>query len=453
MSTEPLLVVLPSGQRVLLTEGLVVGRGADCGLRLEDGSVSSRHAAFRKVGDQWIIQDLNATNGTWLRGERVLGSAPLTSGDSLILGAVTLQVESAAPAPPPLPLQPPPLPYAPPPLLPPPVPVAWAPPPLPPPPRTRRIWPWMLAGLLLVGSMGALAWTFRDRMLGGTETPVKALVGFRQEAETSAPGAFTHVQAPAVRLRELNQTLFPTVDPVAGWAYHFGHSLVVPGALQEGRQAVLFYNPWSDIALLTVWEGQSRMVDLEALPGEALRKSGTPPLGGAPGWMRQQAYGPFAVGQSTAQTVKAFEEAFSRHANPELALPWLVAPNVREGCRVACALQFAQILKSLVDFSATADAPARIGFIRAMAEGKGALQGASGTPPESEAALRTLPDGAWAGFRPTAMVQAGEKVLVLSHHKSRPDLFLGVVLHPAEDGLRPQRLDLLSFNGCYGALR
>ncbi len=472
MSPDPSLVVLSSGQRIPLREGLTLGRGTDCDIRLEDGSVSSRHAAFRRIGAGWIVQDLNATNGTWLQGERVVGSAPLQEGDTLGLGAMLLRVEGLQPEgttafpppllPPPPPLPPafpPPLPQAVPPPLPtqayqpPPIPAAaWRPPQVPPPTQKRggRGWLWILAALLL-GGLGALGWVLKDRFLGGSETPVKALVTFRQEAEAGAPGAFTRVQAPLQRLRDLNQTLFPTAEPAAGWAYHFGHSLVAPGGINGRRQAVLFYNPWSDVGLVTVWEGETRITDLEAIPGEALRNGGKAPLGGVPGWMRPQAYGPFAVGHATAQTVKAFETAFAQQTDLELALPWLASGNAREGCRVACALQFAQVLKSLVDFSAAADVPARIAFIRMLAEGKAALQGASATPPESEAALRKLPAGAWACFRPTVMVKTGDKVLVMAHHKTQPDLFLGVVLHPAEDGLRPERLDLLSFNGCYGA--
>ena len=462
------LVLLSTGRRIPLKEGLTIGRGPDNEVLLQDSSVSTHHASFVKVGAGWQVQDLDSTNGSWLNGTRVYGTAPIAEGDALRLGAVEFRVEGLAAFPPPLsaPVRPPPMPSMSP--LPPPMPASHSqlPPALPPPmlappppplPSPRPMAkPKSHAGLWISLSACALlllltgAWFLRDLLLpqGG----MSGILAFREAVGKDPREAFAEVQAPK-QLAELNQVLWPTVEPEAGWAYFFRTCLVTSGARIGKRQAVLFYHPWSDTAFVTQWENQKKLIDMEMLPGEALRKGGARPYGGILGWTRLQAYAPPAVGMVTAQTLKAFEQAFARETSLETALPWLVRSQAREACRVACSLQFAQVVKSLVTFSASYDQPARIGFIRLLALGDAAVAQAPGTPPESAKALRNLPAKAWSGFQPTAFVDTEAKVLVMAHHRESPDLFLAVVFRREGAELIPERLDLLSFNACYGALK
>jgi hypothetical protein len=70
----------------------VIGRSDDVDLRLDDISVSRRHALITYVAGCWVITDLGSRNGTWLNGWRLPGPAPVSPGDLLDLGSCRLVV-------------------------------------------------------------------------------------------------------------------------------------------------------------------------------------------------------------------------------------------------------------------------------------------------------------------------------------------------------------------------
>ena len=64
----------------------IVGRDGKCDMTLSDDSVSRRHAMVRKTNDdQFIIEDLGSSNGTYVDGIPIV-SCLLHSGDSVQLG-------------------------------------------------------------------------------------------------------------------------------------------------------------------------------------------------------------------------------------------------------------------------------------------------------------------------------------------------------------------------------
>lgn len=72
------------GRRVLpLVEGdNVLGRDEDATIRIDDASVSRRHAVLRVRGDEATLEDLGSKNGTYLREKRVEASARLERATS-----------------------------------------------------------------------------------------------------------------------------------------------------------------------------------------------------------------------------------------------------------------------------------------------------------------------------------------------------------------------------------
>lgn len=71
---------------------LRIGRGEDCGLRLDHPSVSRAHAELRVDGDGWRLSDLRSKNGTWVDGSAVT-EAVLTCGCWLRLGDIHCEFE------------------------------------------------------------------------------------------------------------------------------------------------------------------------------------------------------------------------------------------------------------------------------------------------------------------------------------------------------------------------
>jgi pSer/pThr/pTyr-binding forkhead associated (FHA) protein len=79
--------------RVTAAETLI-GRGDDCGIRVDHAKVSRVHAQLRLHDDQLEIADLGSMNGTRVNGQRLLGPRRLKSGDVIKLGVETIEVFS-----------------------------------------------------------------------------------------------------------------------------------------------------------------------------------------------------------------------------------------------------------------------------------------------------------------------------------------------------------------------
>ncbi len=77
--------------QIPLPASAVVGRGDECDVVLDDGSVSRRHAQLsRDERGHYRIEDLGSANGTFIDGERVVRPTPLADGVKLRFGDVEL---------------------------------------------------------------------------------------------------------------------------------------------------------------------------------------------------------------------------------------------------------------------------------------------------------------------------------------------------------------------------
>lgn len=90
-------IVITSGPKAglelpLTNEPLTIGRSSESGLVIRDDYTSSHHARLVLWGEQWMIQDLDSTNGTWHDGARVQAPTPVTIGAPIKVGATTFEL-------------------------------------------------------------------------------------------------------------------------------------------------------------------------------------------------------------------------------------------------------------------------------------------------------------------------------------------------------------------------
>lgn len=81
------------GQSVPLSDKpILLGRGTDAAIRLDDDYVSTRHARFATNGEQWFVEDMGSTNGTYLGSQRVSTPVPIGIGIPVRLGKTIVEL-------------------------------------------------------------------------------------------------------------------------------------------------------------------------------------------------------------------------------------------------------------------------------------------------------------------------------------------------------------------------
>lgn len=73
-----------------LTPMLIVGTDPQCGLKIQDPTVNPRHARLELRGAQWMVRDLQSTQGVWVNDTRIT-EAPLNDLDRIRIGEAVLQ--------------------------------------------------------------------------------------------------------------------------------------------------------------------------------------------------------------------------------------------------------------------------------------------------------------------------------------------------------------------------
>ena len=90
-------IVITSGPKAGLElplgrEPLTIGRSSESGLVIRDDYTSTHHARLMLWNDQWVIQDLDSTNGTFLAGSRVMLPTPVPPGTPVTIGTTSFEL-------------------------------------------------------------------------------------------------------------------------------------------------------------------------------------------------------------------------------------------------------------------------------------------------------------------------------------------------------------------------
>jgi pSer/pThr/pTyr-binding forkhead associated (FHA) protein len=81
------------GERAELGQGaILIGRGTDAQIRLDDDYVSTRHARIAASGDQWFVEDLGSTNGTYIGTVRITQPTTITLGTQVRAGKTIIEL-------------------------------------------------------------------------------------------------------------------------------------------------------------------------------------------------------------------------------------------------------------------------------------------------------------------------------------------------------------------------
>ena len=81
------------GERAdLAAAPILIGRGNDAAIRLDDDYVSTRHARIAASGDQWFVEDLGSTNGTYIGSARITQPTTLALGTQVRIGKTILEL-------------------------------------------------------------------------------------------------------------------------------------------------------------------------------------------------------------------------------------------------------------------------------------------------------------------------------------------------------------------------
>ena len=96
---EPRVFMISQGNQAGLSADLaggvvMIGRGADCQLILDDDYVSTRHARVVSTPNGIYVEDLGSTNGTYVNGQRITAPTTITFADTVRICKTILKLES-----------------------------------------------------------------------------------------------------------------------------------------------------------------------------------------------------------------------------------------------------------------------------------------------------------------------------------------------------------------------
>ena len=95
---QPRVFMISQGKQAglsadLAEEVIMIGRGTDCQLILDDDYVSTRHARVVGTPNGIYVEDLGSTNGSYVNGQRITAPTTITLADTVRIGKTMLRLE------------------------------------------------------------------------------------------------------------------------------------------------------------------------------------------------------------------------------------------------------------------------------------------------------------------------------------------------------------------------
>lgn len=84
---------LPVGKTFALKPVTTIGRSLECDIALNDTFLSSQHARLSLTDtDEWLLEDMDSTNSTFVNGFEVRSPTSMKEGDIIRVGRVELKL-------------------------------------------------------------------------------------------------------------------------------------------------------------------------------------------------------------------------------------------------------------------------------------------------------------------------------------------------------------------------
>lgn len=84
---------LPVGKAFPLAPLTIIGRSMESDVALNDNFLSSKHAQLELRGDEWVLQDCQSTNGTFVNGFEARDPTVVNEGDIVRIGRIEMRLE------------------------------------------------------------------------------------------------------------------------------------------------------------------------------------------------------------------------------------------------------------------------------------------------------------------------------------------------------------------------
>jgi len=69
------------GDKFIITDDVMVGRGQDCEILIDDKKISRKHAQLKIISGRLEVTDLDSSNGTFINGKKISKASKLANGD------------------------------------------------------------------------------------------------------------------------------------------------------------------------------------------------------------------------------------------------------------------------------------------------------------------------------------------------------------------------------------
>lgn len=301
-----------------------------------------------------------------------------------------------------------------------------------------------------------------------------AVVNLRNECAINGQSGWDAFLSPQARRRlgELDREIWGEESDL-GWSYFFARSLFEIGRPTSEAPLVGFYHPWSDVWLVTEWqvEPEPKVIAVELLCGEWVRRRGESPMDLRPDWLRREGFRTEQLAQAVVGNMQAFEQlAFEER-------PWREALRLDEQQEVldeinrpAVAVQLLTAYMRAMELTLREKAfdderpmPTVLGqlmrscdrFLMAGSEGRALffVELATGTSPAAAKLIGSMPPDAYAQFAPAFWLADDDWAQAYLVPDQNPDFCLALTYQRVENRLQLTRLDLVHFPSVAAAAR